>query len=80
MSLLTDSPWPGLLVPVSVPSMGQIKLVACVWHKTASEGEAPVLELWGMWSTLSVWLFPNPLWPRLSVSFGVLFYGLNKTV
>ena len=26
-------------------------------------GEAPVLELWGMWSTPSLPLLPGPLWP-----------------
>ena len=27
------------------------------------DGEAPVLNLWGMWSTLSLPLFSGPLWP-----------------
>ena len=26
-----------------------------------SDGEAPILELWGMWSTPSLSLFPSPL-------------------
>ena len=31
-----------------------------------SGGEAPViLELWGMWSTLSLPLLPSPFWPRV---------------
>ena len=30
-----------------------------------SDGEAPVmLELWGIWSTLSLPTLPGPLWPR----------------
>ena len=30
-----------------------------VWHKTTSSGQAPVLVLWGMWSTPSL---PNIFW------------------
>ena len=31
-----------------------------------SDGEAPVmLELWGMWSTLSLPSFPGPLWSEV---------------
>ena len=33
-----------------------------VWHKTATDGEAPVLETWGIWSTLSLSLLQGPLW------------------
>ena len=30
-----------------------------------SNGEAPVLELWQMWSTLLLLLLPGSLWPRV---------------
>ena len=33
-----------LIVPVRVPSTGQIVLASWVWHWTASDGEGPVLE------------------------------------
>ena len=32
-----------------------------------SDGEAQVLELWGMWSTASLSLLPGPLWPGVVV-------------
>ena len=41
--------------------------VSCIWNKTASDGEASVLEFWGMWSTPSLLLFPVPLRPRVIV-------------
>ena len=30
-----------------------------------SDGEALALEIWGMWSTLSLPLLPGPLWHRM---------------
>ena len=33
-----------------------------VWLYIASVGEAPVQELWYVWNTLSLPLFPGPLW------------------
>ena len=37
------------------------------WYDTKqSDGEVPViLELWGMWSTPSLQLLPDPLWPGM---------------
>ena len=37
--------------------------VSCIWHETASNGEASVLELRGMLSTLSLPVIPGPLQP-----------------
>ena len=37
-----------------------------------SDGEASVLELWGMWSSPSLPLLPGPLWPRVVVPVRVL--------
>ena len=40
----------------------------CPWYNTKqSDGEALVLELWGMWSTSSLPLLPAPLWTRVVV-------------
>ena len=62
-----------------------------MYHKTkqnqtkSSDGGAPVLELWRMWSTLSLQLHPGPLWPRGVVPVWVqsvgqigIFNHLNK--
>ena len=51
LPLLPGPHWSGVVAPVRVPSMGQIELVLLVWHLAASDGEAPVLEMWRMWST-----------------------------
>ena len=43
--------------------MGQIELLSWVWHKSVSDGEIPVLGVWGIWSNpLPLWV-PGPLWP-----------------
>ena len=47
---------------VRVLSKGQIELVSWVWHSTTSDGETPVLELWGMWSIPSLPLLSDLLW------------------
>ena len=40
------------------------------------DGEVPVmLELWGMWSTLSLPLLLGPLWPRMVVPDRALSMG-----
>ena len=39
--------------------------VSWIWHKTGSRGEAPVLELYGMWSTSSLPLIPGRLCPEV---------------
>ena len=36
-------------------------------NTNASDGEAQVLELWGMWITPSLALLPGPLWLRVVV-------------
>ena len=40
-----------------------------------SDGEAPVLEFWRMWSTPLLPLFPDPLWPRVVAPDRVLSMG-----
>ena len=40
-----------------------------------SDGEAPALEVWGMWSTLSLPLLPGPLWPKVVAPDRVLSMG-----
>ena len=46
------------------------------WYDTKpSDGEAPVLELWGMWNTSSFSLFPGSLWSGVVVPFRVVFMG-----
>ena len=59
-STLTITPW-GLLLPH--------KKEQCPGYdaKTASDGEASFLEIWGGWSTLTLPLLPGPLWPRVVV-------------
>ena len=41
--------------------------MSSVWHKTASEGEAPILETLEIWSTSLLLLLPGPLWPGVVV-------------
>ena len=50
--------------------------VSWVWHYTVSNGEAFILEHWGMWSTLSLSLLPGPLWSWLVVS--VRFLSMSQ--
>ena len=40
-----------------------------------SDGEAPVLELWGMWSTLSFSLLSGPFWLRVVAPDKLLSMG-----
>ena len=56
-----------MLVPVSLPSIGQIELVSCAWYSRGSDSEAPVLELWGKLSIPSLPLLPGPLWSGVLV-------------
>ena len=44
------------------------------------DGEAPVLEIWKMWSTSSLPLLPDQPWPGLLVQFSVLSMGQRKLV
>ena len=37
------------------------------YNTKTSYGEVPVLELWEMWSTHSLLLFPGSLWPGVEV-------------
>ena len=37
-----------------------------------SDGETPILELWGMWTTPSLPLLPGPLWSGVAVPARVL--------
>ena len=45
-----------------------------------SDGEAPVLEFWKMWSIPSLLLLPDPLWLRVVVPDRVIGQGSNRTV
>ena len=49
--------------------------VSWIWHETASNGEAPVLELWVIWSTPSLPLLPGPLWPEVVISVRIPCMG-----
>ena len=67
LSILPGPLWLGVAVPSRVPSIGQTEPVFWVWHKTASDGEALVLGICGVWSTLSLSLLPGPLWLGVAV-------------
>ena len=43
------------------------KGVFCVWHKTATDGEAPILKIRELWSNSLLPLLSGPLWPRIVV-------------
>ena len=43
-----------------------------------SDGEAPEMEPWGMWSTPSLPLLLDPLWPGVVASDRVLSMGQNE--
>ena len=43
-----------------------------VYATKPSDGEVPVLELWGMWSTLSLPLLSGLFWSGMVVSVRVL--------
>ena len=58
--------------------LGSIKLVSCVWHQTASDGEIPVLELGGMWMNPSLTLLPGPLWPKVVAPVRISSKGQSK--
>ena len=47
------------------------KEVSWVWCSTTSGGKAPVVEFWGVLSTLSLPLLSGSLWPRVVVPVGV---------
>ena len=40
-----------------------------------SDGEAPVMEFWGMWSTSSLPLIPGQLWPGVVAPDKILSMG-----
>ena len=46
-----------------------------IYDSKLSDGEVPVLELSGMWSTLSLPLVPGSLWPSVISPDSVLFIG-----
>ena len=47
----------------------------CVQYWTVSDGEIPVMEIWGMWSTHSLPLIPDSRWPRVIAPVRVLSIG-----
>ena len=48
----------------------------CLGHDAKpTDGEASVLEIWGMWSVPSLLLLLEPLWPWVVVSVGVPSMG-----
>ena len=52
--------------------------LSCKWHWTASDGEAPVLEIWGMWSTPLLQLLTRALWPGVIIPVRFLSEGKIK--
>ena len=53
---------------------------AVEYNTKQSDGEIPVmLELWGMQSTPSLPLLPDPLWPGVVAPNKGPIYGLNRT-
>ena len=63
------------------------KVVSRIWLNTASDGKAPVLELWGMLSTPYFLLNQGPLWSGLAAPVKVpsmgqieLFHDLLKII
>ena len=73
LPLLPGPLWLGVVVPVKVPYMSQIDMVSWVWHYTALDGEAPILEIWGVWSTFLLPLLLGPLWLGVVVPVKVQF-------
>ena len=67
LPILSDPFWPIVEVPVRVPSMSQIEPVSSVWDEARSDGEATVLDIWGMRSTLSLPILSDPFWPIVEV-------------
>ena len=51
------------------------KWMSWVGYNTTCDGEAPVLEIWEVWSTFSLPLLPGPLWPGVVVTLKFLFIG-----
>ena len=49
--------------------------VSWIWHSTASDGEATVLKVWGVWSTPSFLLLPDPHCPGVVVHVRVWSMG-----
>ena len=45
------------------------------YNAQPSDGETPVLELWGMCSTPSLPFFPSPLWPGVVAPDRILSMG-----
>ena len=60
---------------------GTLEYIDCISnppHSWQSDSEAPVmLEVWGMWSTFSLPLLPDPLWCRVVAPDRILS---NRTV
>ena len=52
----------------TIADVSPIQWISLIWHFTASDGEATVLELQGMWSTCLLPLLQAPLSPRMVVS------------
>ena len=60
---------------------GKILSNECPGYDTKpSDGEAPVLEPWGMWNTYSLPLFLGPLWPGVVVPVRVPSMGQIELV
>ena len=48
------------------------------YNTRQSDGEAPVQDLWEMWSTSSLSLLPGPLWPGMVVPIRISFLGQTR--
>ena len=55
--------------------MGQIELVSWIWHLTASEVEALVLELWGIWSATFIAITPRSTLTQIGIPVRDLLMG-----
>ena len=51
------------------------KGMSWVWQLTASDGEAPFLKIWRVWSSYSLPLLPGTLWIVVVVSLKVPWMG-----
>ena len=66
--------WLHLYRVVSPPPLNKCPGYDIKW----SDGEAPALKIWGMWSTTSLPLLPGPLWPGVVAPDSILYMGQTE--
>ena len=64
-----------MFVHTRVSFMIQVELASWIWYQSAFGGEAPVLEIWGIWRAPSLPLIPGPLWPGMIQPVRVPYIG-----